>query len=264
MAVNSSQIVVEVFLGPGGIVRVSQTVQETWIQFLSPVHIGQIVLEVLIPNVGVVMAIYPTLIGLGFSVHKKPMYSTGIGKAASGKQVRVAYYAVPLWEWDLTYEYLPDKPANGTTASDLKTLMGFFVNVRGGLLPFQFLDPDDHAITNQLIGVGDGVTTSFQLARQFNGDATAPLEPIGVLNQSAAFNVYLNGTLQPGANYTISTATAVNQTIAFVTAPGAGVTITVDMSWYFWVTFKDDTLDFEKFMDKLWMMKQITLVSQRN
>ena len=35
------------------------------------------------------------------------------------------------------------------------------------------------------------------------------------------------------------------------------------MSFFYYVRFKEDTYDFEKFMDKLWSQRMITLASQR-
>jgi hypothetical protein len=49
----------------------------------------------------------------------------------------------------------------------------------------------------------------------------------------------------------------------FTTAPGADV-VTVDMRFFFWVRFKDDSLDFEKFANQYWMIKKLTLMSLRS
>ena len=51
--------------------------------------------------------------------------------------------------------------------------------------------------------------------------------------------------------------------LSFSSVPAAGMTITVDMSWYFWARFNDDYADFEKFADRYWLLRKITLDSLR-
>jgi hypothetical protein len=172
--------------------------------------------------------------------------------------VRVAYANTPTWEWELTYEVLQD----ATGASDLKRLAGFFLQMLGDVVPFLFLDPDDNTVTGQYIGTGDGATSSWTLQRTF-GYPESGTEPIGYFNSSATFNVYLNGALQSASSYAVSTTTPVSQQIVFNSAPAAGDVITVDMSYYFYVHFKDNTNDFEKFMNQLWTVKKVTLESLR-
>jgi hypothetical protein len=43
---------------------------------------------------------FPTLAGLGFSVHKKPMFSTIVAQHVSGREVRDALYQNPIWEFE--------------------------------------------------------------------------------------------------------------------------------------------------------------------
>lgn len=211
-----------------------------------------------------VPAPYPTL-ALGFSVFKRAIGgSTAVAKAASGREIRINYWTYPEWEWDLTYEMLPDAGSMqaGVTASDIKTLVGFLLVNFGSFVAFPFLDPDDNAILGQSIGTGDGATTSFLLVKNYGLGGLVGLEPIGYLNQSLTLNVYVDGVLKTaGTDYTTSLASPYRQTIVFTTPPAAGKAVTVDMNYYFMTRIKEDTGDFEKFMEKLWTNKKLTLVS---
>lgn len=279
---RTTQIVSEIQIAGYGPVYVTQTVGEVLTAGFAPVRTSQVVAEVVNSGAGYARASqlvaevlvpyfvvpplvtypsYPQLVGLGFSVIRRPLFSTGKGIAASGREVRVQYFSFPRWEWELTYEYLPDAPKNGSTASDYRTYVGFFLAVAGGTLPFLFKDPDDHTVTNNQIAVGDGTTTTFTLNRTYGLGSDVGTEPIGYLDTSAAFNAYENG-VSTGA-YTLNTTTPVNQQITFSTPPASGVSITVDMSYYFYVTFKDDQIDMEKFMYQLWSLKKVTLISQK-
>jgi uncharacterized protein (TIGR02217 family) len=238
---------------------------EAFIAVPTPVRATWFVLEVFVWTRRVTMPdIYPTLPGLTYTVTKRPKWFTGIGTSVSGREVRYAYAATPLWEWDLSYEYLPDFAAPGSaTASDFKTLIGFYLSQSGALGGFLFKDPDDYVVTAQPIGTTDGTITNWTLVRTFGGGDGTGTEPIGYLDQSQPCHVYLNGVLQDPSTYTLATTQPVAQVVKFNVAPGGGQTITVDMTFFYYVRFKEDYVDFDKFMDKLWSTKQITLMSQR-
>ncbi len=260
-----SQVVLETVVGPTGRVRVSQQTLETLVLPASRVRVSQVVVEALVVSrvYTPVTLYYPTLVGLSFSVVKRPKYSTGIGTGQSGREVRVQYWQAPMWEWDLTYEYLPDKPANGTTISDLKTLMSFFAEVGGAAQRFFFQDPDDCTVVGQAIGTGDGSTTNFGLVRSFGAGGFSTTEPVGTPILTDTFNVYVNGVLVSPSTYTVNTSTPVATYVSFTSPPAAGYAVAVDMTFAYLCRFKEDTYDFEKFFDKLWSQKTLTLFSLR-
>jgi len=265
-AVRISQAVAEVVIATLGYVRVSQVAAEAAIATLGFTRITQCVLEALVSNTVVDMpVVYPTLVGLTYSVTKRPIFNTGVATTAALNDIVVTYTQTPIWEFDLSYDYLPDYAGGGTTASDLKTLMGFFLSTQGGFMPFCFTDPDDNSVTAQAIGTGDGTTTNFTLVRTYGGSDGTGTEPIGYFNASQPYSVYVGGTLKtPGTDYTIVTTTPVNQQIQFTSAPAASATITASFSYYYWVRFADDKYDFEKVSNLLWSLKKLTLRSRRS
>jgi hypothetical protein len=225
----------------------------------------QIVLEVLVWNYEVPMrAIFPVLPGLAYSVIKRPSFFNASAESISGREIRVAYAQYPLWEWDLTFDYLPDEPtASSATASDLKQLMGFYLSQGGSFGGFLFKDPDDYTVTAQVVGTTDGATAQYTLIRTYGGSDGTGSEPVGYVDTGAAFAVYLDGVLQSGASYNVVTTTPVSQVLAFTSAPASGHVITVTYTYYYYVRFKEDTYEFEKFMDKLWSQRLVTLKSLR-
>jgi uncharacterized protein (TIGR02217 family) len=210
--------------------------------------------------------LYPTLPGLTYSVLKRPKFFTGVAQSASGREVRVSYAQNPLWEWDLTYNYLPDQQTDtSATPSDLKQIVGFYLAQAGSFQGFLFKDPDDNAVNGQYLGTGDGANAIFPLVRTYGGSDGTGTEPIGFLDTTVGFNVYVDGTPQaPGTNYALGITQPVAQFVQFVGAPTAGAVITVDMGYYYYVRFQDDHYDFEKFMDRLWQLQKVTLMSLRN
>ena len=130
---------------------------------------------------------FPTLTGLGWSVHKKPLFSTIVATHVSGREVRNALYQNPIWQFELTYEGLNSTSNTypGLGANSLQTLMGFFLQMQGQLV-LLYADPTDNTSTNATFANGDGVTRTFTFSR-FMG---AFLEPVGLVTSIS--NVFLN------------------------------------------------------------------------
>ncbi len=138
--------------------------------------------------------IFPVLPGQGWSVHKKPSFSTRVATHPSGREVRAGLYAHALYEFELTFTGLDSSGAfSGLQTQSLQTLMGFFLTAQGQLNSFLYLDPIDNTATNQGFGVGDGTTTTFSLGRALGGY----YEPVSYALNPAAPTIFNfgNGTV---------------------------------------------------------------------
>jgi len=198
-------------------------------------------------------ALFPALPGLAWSVDKQPEFSTVVRTAVSGQETRVSLWPAPRWHFTLTYDLL-----RADSHQELQSLMGFFLARQGQFDSFLYQDPDDHAVTAQPIGEGDGATTGFPLYRSFGGFS----EPVRAPNLGATLNIYLGGVLQNPSGYTVSGwGTATPGVIAFAAAPGSGVAVTADFSFYFPVRFAADLAEFSQFMHQLWELKKLELIS---
>lgn len=212
--------------------------------------------------------VYPTLAGLAFNVVRRPKGNTAVQPHVSGREVRLGYWTYPMYEWDLTYSVLRDfEPCPGfTIPSELKRLEGFFLAMQGSLTAFYFLDPDDNEVTGQVIGTTDGASQNYLVVRTW-GDASYGATVTELVGDTTDPTVYLDGVEQTfGVDYTIGGSPGANL-IEFTSVPIAGQTITIDMTYLFYVRFKDDALDFEKFSGApgagFWAVKKLTLVSLR-
>jgi len=203
--------------------------------------------------------IFPALPGLAWSVTKSPTFQTRIQRAASGRELRALDYPYPLWQFTLVFDFLRDNPAAGL--DELRTLMGFFMLCQGAFGTFLFQDPSDDRVSGQQIGTGDTLRTVFQLQRTMG--ETLPgggfLEPI--LAPKVVSAVYFNGIIQDPAGYSVDSMTGL---VTFNTAPGSGLIITADYSYYFRCRFVDDSYAFENFMFRLWQLKKLTFISVRS
>jgi hypothetical protein len=201
---------------------------------------------------------FPTLAGQGWSVHKRPNWSTIVAPHVSGREVRYANYQYPLWEFELTFDGLTDlaSPPGAYAclgASSLESLMGLFLQSQGQFGTFLYTDPTDNAVTGQSLGTGDGSTQTFTFVRSLGGF----IEPVGWVTSFSA--IYLNGIAQGSGWHRYAP-----NTIVFASAPGAGVAISADFTYAFECRFDADDLDFEEFMSNLWKLESLKFKSVRS
>jgi uncharacterized protein (TIGR02217 family) len=197
---------------------------------------------------------FPTLAGLGWSVHKKPVFSTIVASHASGREVRDLLYQNPIWQFELTFDAM-DSTANtypGAGANSLQALMGFFLECQGQYGTFLYDDPTDSAVINGAIALGDGSTTTFTFIRYMGAFS----EPVGWV--TSVSNVYLNGVNQ-ASGWSVSTPNS----LVFASAPGSGVAISATFAFAFECRFDSDDQDFEQFMSALWKAESVRFKSVR-
>jgi uncharacterized protein (TIGR02217 family) len=189
-------------------------------------------------------AVFPVLIGASYPAVRTPVFATRIHGGVGGREVRIADYPYPRWKFSLPYNYLP--------LADWQTLLGFFLQRQGAWDTFLFDDTSDDSVTGQAIGTGNASQTAFQLLRTLGGFSEAVLAP------NTVSNVYLNGVAQSPSSYSVNAATGV---VTFTTAPGSGVAVTADFSFYFRCRFAQDSADFEQFVHRIWRQRAIKFVS---
>lgn len=220
--------------------------------------------------------LFPKIRGLSWEVVKNPTLSTEIQSSLAGREVRIQNFQNPIWEFTLIYEYLLNDPKfrDDTGSTPLEQLIGFFL-ARGGQFDDFLLNEsdltqrlEDSVFSGQPIGTGDGLTTSFQLVRNFGGFLEACQNPA---NQSA--KVYVNGGPKvQGTDYTVS-----QGLVTFTSAPALGAAITADFTFLHRVRFDLGTsrgnassssgtregIEFSNFYYNLYECKEVQLISVR-
>jgi uncharacterized protein (TIGR02217 family) len=192
--------------------------------------------------------VFPTFTGLKWGVVKVPMHKTGIKETPSGREFRTRYMTYPRYLYKLSYEVL--RETVGFT--ELQQLIGLFNTHGGSFESFLFPDPDDNAVTAQVVGTGTGSATQFQLVRTLGGF----VEPVYAVNGSPS--IYLDAVLQ-SSGYTISS----SGLITFTSAPGNGVVVTWTGSYYWRVRFVQDRTEFVQFLKQLWEARSVELITTK-
>lgn len=182
-------------------------------------------------------AIFPTLLGLGWGVKKKPEFVTLQQTSSLGIDKSVSLRPYPRWTYTLKYDYLAD---NSTPTDDIHQLIGFYLNRYGKFDDFLYLDPTDKACSLQTFGTGDGSTTTFQLCRPYGGF----IEPvIGIVS---APTIYVAGVSTTAFTWTTS------GKITFTTAPVSAALLTWTGGFYYRCKFTQDETEFENSLSGMW------------
>lgn len=184
--------------------------------------------------------------------------------AASGREVIVSAAIYPMHEFDLIYSVLGNRTL---TEVEFKTLMGFWLGSLGREFPFKFSNPYDNAVTAQSLGQTINGQSQYLLTRTYGAGGYSGTEPIGILDYSATFNLYINGVLTPSSDptygYQVNLLTPWNQLLQFNSVPPAAQALTVDMTYFYYCRFGDDTTEFEQILYNIWQNTKITLVSKK-
>ena len=190
--------------------------------------------------------LFPILPGQGWSVFKRPTFSTRVASHVSGREVRSPSFTQTLYEFELTFDALSSTAAYpGAGTQSLQTLLGFVLQCQGQYGTFVFVDPTDDGVLAQPLGQGDGTTTSFTLTRTVAGFT----EPVSWATGVAV--VYLGGT--PATGWSLTSPNV----LTFATPPASGTAVTVDFAYGFLCRFLDDQQEFENIMSGLWQMKSL-------
>ena len=188
-----------------------------------------------------------------------PERRTQIVELASGDEERNASWASSRRRYDVSYGI--------RRADDLAVVVAFFEARNGRFYGFRFKDWADHrsclpsqviSSTDQQIGVGDGMTTSFQLAKRYASGgqswARSITKPV-----AGTVQIALNGVSQ-GSGWSIDVETGV---VTFDAAPSDGIAITAGFEFDVPVRFDSDALDVTLDIERLGSITTIPLLEIR-
>jgi uncharacterized protein (TIGR02217 family) len=197
------------------------------------------------------LPVFPSLPGLMYPVKRSANWSTVKQDALSGKRTRYPLWTYPTYTWEVSYDFLRTAAA----FLEWQTLEGFIKSVQGPAQLFAYLDPNDSVATAQSFGLGDGVTTTFQLVRSLGGFAEPVFLP--VLAGGLVTQVTAAGT--PTTAYTVSA----YGVVTFASPPANGAALAWTGTFQFGCRFEDDATGFSNFMSGLFELKSLKFSSEK-
>ena len=200
---------------------------------------------------------FPDNIGRG--ARGGPERRTQIVELASGDEERNASWANSRRRYDVAYGI--------RRADDLAAVVAFFEARNGRLHGFRFKDWADYKSglpsqapgpQDQVVGEGDGATTTFQLVKRYaSGGQTwtrAITKPV-----AGTVRIALDGAEQ-ASGWTIDTTSGL---VSFDTVPASGVAVTAGFAFDVPVRFDTDTLDVTLDLERLGSITSIPLLEIR-
>jgi uncharacterized protein (TIGR02217 family) len=188
-----------------------------------------------------------------------PMRRTQIVTLASGREERNASWADSRRNYDAAYGI--------RRADDLAAVIDFFEARDGRLHGFRWKDWADYkscppsqppAPTDQVLGIGDGVTDAFQLRKEYASGAQSYWRVIRK-PVSGTVRVTVNGNeLLSGWSVDVSTGI-----VTFDTPPGDGEGVTAGFEFDVPVRFESDRLDVTLDIERLGSITSIPLIEIR-
>ncbi|MDR5170732.1 DUF2460 domain-containing protein [Methylobacillus flagellatus] len=188
--------------------------------------------------------VLPSFPGLSPSVKWTPVHNTIVRESATRLETRTTYEAYPVWQIALKYELL-----RAGRQHELQDIAGFFMRHGGRRDDFLFEDERDFQTADSVFGVGDGVTRTFRLWREWGG-STAPISAVKSLLMLSV------GGTEITAGYVLD---ANAGKIAFDAAPADGAVLRWGGEYYWRVRFANDDVEFEKFMHQWWQNGKLEL-----
>lgn len=177
-------------------------------------------------------------LGVSFGSVAGPEWKNEIVQLNSGHEKRNARWAQSRRHFDA-----------GTgirSLADLRQVLSFFEARRGSLFSFRFRDPFDHfsnhgtqepTAFDQQIGIGNGVTKSFQLVKKYETYSRVITKPV-----AASVKLAVNGDmLENGTDYQVDVLTGM-VTFSDLKVPVEGAVITAGFLFDVPVRFNTDRL----------------------
>ena len=188
-----------------------------------------------------------------------PERRTQIVEMASGDEERNGSWADSRRRYDASYGI--------RKADDLAAVTAFFEARRGRLYGFRWKDWADYksgqpsaspAATDQMIGIGTGALTSFQLVKLYSSGAQSWPRTI-TKPVAGTVALALNGAPQI-TGWTVNTSTGV---VTLAVAPATSIVITAGFEFDVPVRFDTDTLDVTLDFERLGSITSIPLIEVR-
>ncbi|MBN8828631.1 MAG: DUF2460 domain-containing protein [Sphingobacteriia bacterium] len=183
---------------------------------------------------------------ISFGAIGGPEFATNIVTMQNGKEQRNIVWESARCKYNLSYGI--------KSKEDAIKVLNFFRAKKGKAIPFRFKDHIDYIATNQLIGIGNGITTSFQLIKRYK---------IGENEEVRVITKPVHNTVKIFLNDKLETDNIIDYEkglISFKTPPKKGISIFADFEFDVLVRFDNDKLNITLHSDNHLIIDDIHLI----
>jgi uncharacterized protein (TIGR02217 family) len=179
-----------------------------------------------------------------------PEFATTVVATGSGHEKRNDNWAEARGRWDV---------ASGLKKqAQIDELIAFFRARRGKAYGFRFKDWTDYKATGQVLGMGDGALTQFQLVKHYPSGSVIKVRTIAK-PVAGTVKVYLDSVEQL-SGWSLDTTTGL---VTFSTPPAPGDEVTADFEFDVPVRFDTDHMAVTIETYRLHAWQQIPIVELR-
>lgn len=189
----------------------------------------------------------------GWPINKYPLFNTLVQTpVAFIGETRIGKAPFCRWQFEMTFPLL--KGSFNDPTSSLATVMGFYMQMGGQAASWLYDDPYDNTILSSApatFGIGDGITTAFQISRPIGAYADI------IQNFNGAPSIYKAGSLQV-SGYSIDT----RGNITFTSPPALNAVLAWSGKFFFRCRFLKDMADQLKMVSpNSWNLPQFDWIS---
>ena len=183
-------------------------------------------------------------LGYDYGAVGGPAFNTEIVETNDGSTSRNALHHLPLGRWQLGDRLVAESEADKLT--EVSYLKSFHSSRQGSYQGFRYKDWNDYQAIHQIIGIGDGVTTQWQLKKAYKaGDAVA-YRPI-IKPVFGTVVIYANGETTEAASEPGGEGWTVNHSTGVISNSeplGLGVVLSASFEFDVPVWFETDEISF--------------------
>lgn len=184
---------------------------------------------------------------ISFGTTGGPMRKTEIAMLGSGFEERNAIWAGSRRKYNAGYglRHIGEKELDDVSLHNIERVLAFFEARNGRLHSFKFKDWSDYkscsplktpSATDQLIGTGDGATTTFQLKKTY-GDDSGSWERTILLPKADTTKIAFDGVEQPASRFSVDLLTG----LVTINSPPPVYPAVVTAGFEFYVPVRFDT-----------------------
>jgi len=230
---------------------------------------------------------FPSLPGLVQTKRTSSVQTTRL-QSRTGRRFAQPVWPYPLYQYEVDLAFL----RGNSTYQEWQTFQGFWntVMTTPGQL-FVFVDKDDCTVTNQLIGIGDGVRNIWQAMRSVGGffepvtavltnvddagtivdcglvtdsvtvvdDAGSVADPVDLIDDDGGISLthfYVDGV-------EVDVTVFASGSLQFASPPSEGATISWDGKFGWLCQFDEDDAEFDRDLPNIYEVQQLTFTTAR-
>ena len=166
---------------------------------------------------------------ISYGAQGGPAFNTTVVTLKSGRETANQNWSEARIKWDVSTAV--------KQRDELDQLLAFFRGRKGRLHAFRFKDWSDYIVENEVIAIGDGTETAFQLIKTYDDSL---VETVRIISKPVpnTVRIFLDGN-ELGSGWTVDTTTGI---VTFNTAPANGEEITATFEFDIPARFESDEL----------------------